>query len=420
MPDAVLAVAALLLGACWLLLALSFEAISRQLRRLDAVLAAEPSPAPAVLGDVPTVSVIVTARDEQATIAHTLRRLLAQSGIALEIVAVDDRSRDRTGALLDELAAEAAAAPLLRVIHNQALPAGWLGKCHACHIGSRAARGRWLLFLDADVELASDDVLARVVALAERHRLDHVSLIPDMRPMGAAQAALVALFGQLFALSGYLWEMDRDRPRGGAGIGAFNLVRRSAYDRIDGHRLLRCDTGDDFKLGALLKETGARQRLYLGLDLVRCPWQAGALNVVRGLDKNFFGAFAYSLSQLAAFTVGLLVVHLGPALLAAVGLARVSAGASPWLALTALPFALQFALLGAGYVVRGRPLGLPPLAFAFHPLAVLLLLAAAWNSAITILARGGVRWRDTFYPLAALKSGRVRSGDGRRWIARQA
>ncbi len=392
---------------------------SRQVRALPEALPPAPAAAP-----LPSLSVVVTARDEAAGIETTVTRLLAQRYPGLEVVVVDDRSTDGTSEILDRLAAgrgatsSGAAGPgaggrRLVVIHNRDLPDGWLGKCHACHLGAMRARGDWILFTDGDVTLVQDDLLARIVDHAGRLGLDHVAVLPDLRPMPALQTGLVAAFGQMFLLAARAFEMDRDRPRGGAGVGAFNLVRRSAYERIGGHGLLRMDLADDFKLGRLLKESGARQRIYLGLDRVRCAWHRGTTQVIVGLEKNLFGGFDFSVSQLLVWSAVVLLITFGPAAGGALTVTLARPAAPPWLP-AGLPVALQAGLHLAGYLTEGRRHGYEALAPALlHPLSVLLLIAAAWNSAVHTLAQGGVRWRDTFYSLADLRRGIVRSGAGR-------
>jgi Glycosyl transferase family 2 len=417
----------LLLGLEWVLFlgwaALTLLVLSASRRVRD--LAGRLGPRPAAAAPLPALSVVVTARDEADQIEATVRHLLRQRYPGLQIVVVDDRSTDGTGAILDRLAAEPAAGGRLRVIHNRELPGGWLGKCHACRLGAGAAAGAWILFTDGDVILVEEDLLARIVSLAERERLDHVAVLPDLRPMPPLQAGLVSAFGEMFMVAARAHEMDRDLPRGGAGVGAFNLVRRSAYDRIGGHDLLRMDLADDFKLGRLLKESGARQRLFNGAGFIRCPWHRGALNVVRGLSKNFFGGFNFSILELAAVTVALALASFGPLLLAAglfatgIFAAARSGGAATSPALLAaalLPVLLQALVIGVGYAREAWRFGYSPLLlWILHPLSVLLLLSAAWWSAILTLWQGGVRWRDTFYPLAALRRGIVPPGAGRRF-----
>src|SRR5437764_1298015 len=92
-------------------------------------------------------SVVIAARNEEARIEQTIRHLLAQRGVEAEFIVVNDRSTDRTGEILRRLADEDARVKVLRI---EALPEGWLGKCHACHTGASAATGDWILFTDAD------------------------------------------------------------------------------------------------------------------------------------------------------------------------------------------------------------------------------------------------------------------------------
>ena len=130
--------------------------------------------------DMPTLSIVVPACNEEDTIERGMNSLLALDYPHLEIIAVNDRSTDRTGAILDRLALSD---PRLRVLHVETLPAGWLGKNHAMHSGSQAAKGKWLLFTDADVVFAPD-ALRRTVAFAERECLDHLVLSPRCETHG--------------------------------------------------------------------------------------------------------------------------------------------------------------------------------------------------------------------------------------------
>jgi cellulose synthase/poly-beta-1,6-N-acetylglucosamine synthase-like glycosyltransferase len=173
----------------------------------------------------PPVSIVVAARDEARAIERAMRSLLALDYPGLELVAVDDRSADPTGAILDRLAAANAR---LKVLHVRELPAGWLGKNHALALGARDATGEILLFTDADVEFAPYS-LREAVAVLEDERLDHLALAPRLRLPGAWLAACVAYFGRQFYVFLRPWRA-RD-PRSGAhiGVGAFNLVRASAY-----------------------------------------------------------------------------------------------------------------------------------------------------------------------------------------------
>lgn len=421
----------------WLGLGWLYREGARQVRRLSEV----GSDLPAA-GRLPSLSIVITARDEAPAIEATVRRALAQAYPRLEVIAVDDRSTDGTGALLDRLAAEWAAAgesgtggiaadgaagdrtaggpprggavarTRFSVIHVLEIPSGWLGKCHACVVGARQAGGDLLLFLDADVTLERDDLLSRVAGWMERERIDHAAVFPDLRPVGLLQAGLLSAFEQAMLFASRAWEMDRDRPRGGAGVGAFNLMRRAAYERIGGHSLLRMEIADDYKMGMLLKESGARQRLLHGEGLVRCPWHRGTAATIRGLEKNLFAGVEYSVVAVLWQSALAILTYAGPPALA-LALGRTA----PWLW---LPLAAQVASLALVARGAGERLGHRwPLLMAMAPLSVTLLLAAVWNSTLTTLRHGGVRWRGTFYPLAELRRGAVRPGSGRRFLVRR-
>src|SRR5262245_4794641 len=155
-----------LLSMIWLLFGSLLRRASLQIATLGETLGLEDGARarpgdPLAAAPLPVLSVVVTARDEAEAIETTVRRLLAQRYDRLEVIVVDDRSTDGTGAILDHLQAKTGPGRLT-VIHNRQLPRGWIGKCHACHLGAQRARGDWILFMDGDVELVSEDLLARI------------------------------------------------------------------------------------------------------------------------------------------------------------------------------------------------------------------------------------------------------------------
>src|ERR1043166_6070784 len=152
-------------------------------------------------------SIVVAARAEEARIEQTIGRLLAQRGVELELIVVDDRSNDRTGEILRRLAREDARVQLKRV---DVLPEGWLGKCHACHIGAGAATGDWILFTDADCWLRPD-VIARALKAAEHEGADHVAIASGIAGGSSSLRAAHLMF--LISLANWLSGVNRDRPK---------------------------------------------------------------------------------------------------------------------------------------------------------------------------------------------------------------
>jgi glycosyltransferase involved in cell wall biosynthesis len=191
-------------------------------------------------------SVVVAARDEAARVEETVRRILAQQGVSIEAIVVDDRSADETEKILQRLAS---ADSRVRTVRVEALPEGWLGKCHACHVGASVATGEWILFTDADCWL-KPDVLARALCVAGSEGVDHVTLTPGVAAQTCgARAWHLAL---LTRLAGRIAGVNRDHSGAHLGLGAFNLVRAAAYADCGGYEALRLTVLDDVMLGLLL------------------------------------------------------------------------------------------------------------------------------------------------------------------------
>jgi cellulose synthase/poly-beta-1,6-N-acetylglucosamine synthase-like glycosyltransferase len=334
-------------------------------------------------------SVVIAARDEEARIEQTVCHLLAQRGVELELIVVDDRSADRTGEILRRLAMADRRVQVKRV---DVLPDGWLGKCHACHIGASAATGDWILFTDADCWL-KPDVIARALRVAGSEDADHVTLISGLAAGSAGLRASHLMF--LISVAGWLSGVNRDRPRSHLGIGAFNLVRATAYRQCGGYEALRLTVVDDVKLGLLLRRAGKRTRAFIGGADVECHWGTTAWSTVKLMEKNYFAALDY---RLALVLAGSAIVLLVSALL----LFGLISGTVAGLAAALSPLSL---ILPAG--ILAKRLGWPWTSAVFVPFMFPLFLYAVLNSTCVTLRQGGIRWRETFYPLEALRSGNV-------------
>lgn len=372
--------------AGWLL----FLAAGVRTRR--ALLPLPPVPADAPL---PSLSAVVPCRDEAGGVEEAIRSLLAQDVPGLEVIAVDDRSTDGTGALLDRLAAQD---PRLRVVHVTALPPGWLGKTHACAAGARRASGSWLLFTDGDVVFAPG-ALRRALAVAAWRGLGHLTAVPLLVAPGLLERAFVTAFAALASPFLRIWELPRAGTRAYAGIGAFNLVRRDAYEAAGGHARLALEVVDDVKLGLLLRRSGAPQAVAESGGLVQVRWHHGFRATALGLVKNAFAALEYRVgSALAAALAGLAgaLLPIGLALAAPSAAARALAAAA---LLVSIAHHLPWARRGRGSGIEALLL---PVCGVVLAGVVLASAAAAWR-------RGAVIWRGTRYPLAALRAGCLRA-----------
>ncbi len=208
-------------------------------RQIGSLAATEP-----LVGDsLPKVSIIVAGRNEEQQVEGALRSLLLQDYTPLEIIAVNDRSTDATGEIMDRLAADE---PRLRVIHVEELPAGWLGKNHALNIAAQQARGEFLLFTDADVVM-HPTVVRRAVRHANENNVDHLAILPQITMPNWFLESFVVTFAVYFLSFLKPWKAKDPKSRYFVGIGAFNLLRADVYRAIGTHRAIamRPDDGWD-------------------------------------------------------------------------------------------------------------------------------------------------------------------------------
>jgi glycosyltransferase involved in cell wall biosynthesis len=338
------------------------------------------------------LSVIVPACNEEAAIGACLRSLLASTGVVLEILAVDDRSTDATGRIMDEVADEASAGGHgMRVIRVQELPGGWMGKTHAMALAAAQASGDWLLFTDGDM-LFAPEALARALGFAEREHADHLILYPTLLFEGFGERMMLSLLHALSIWGMRPWKVgDPKARRDFIGIGAFNMIRRTVYDAVGGWGALRLEVLDDLRMGFTVKRAGFRQRAVFGRDLIRIRWAEGALGLVTNMTKNLFALFRFRLLPASVACGALFLLCLLPFVCLLLG----SAGLAPCI-LMLLALALLYG--------RFHRLGLPNAGYALtFPLGAALFLFALVRSIVTTLRQQGVRWRGTFYSVAEVR-----------------
>lgn len=335
-------------------------------------------------------SVVVAARDEEARIGETVRRLLDQRDVELELIVVNDRSSDRTGEILEGWAKADAR---VKVVNISILPEGWLGKCHACHVGAGAARGEWILFTDADC-WSQPDVLWRALRVAARDQADHVTLTTSPAAAGPGLRAGSLLFH--LSIANWISGVNRDLPKAHLGIGGFNLVRADAYRQCGGYEALRLTVLDDVKLGLLVRRAGKRTRAFLGADDVEAHWGSGLWSAVPIMEKNYFAALEFNL-PLALALMSFLLLLMGVVVLG------VAWGTASGMAAALSPFSL--AVPGA---ILARRMGSSTWIALGLPLVVPVFFCALLNSTFQTVRNGGIRWRETFYPVKALRAGGVR------------
>jgi glycosyltransferase involved in cell wall biosynthesis len=370
----------------------------------------------------PRVSIIVPARNEEETIEQALKTLLALDYDNYEVIAVNDRSTDRTGEIMDRVARELQLSQVadetvladsgtqsrrlvaqeatnvrhgLRVIHHVDLPAGWLGKTHAMWTAANAASGEWLLFTDADV-LFKPDSVRRALAYAEAEPADHVVLFPRMIMKRPGEYMMIAFFQTMFMFGHRPWKVADPSTDDHIGVGAFNLVRRRVYDSVGTYRALRMEVLDDMKLGKVVKKAGFAQRNVFGGDLISIRWAHGAFGIVNNLTKNFFAVLSFQSWRTLLSAFGLAFLNFGPFL-------------GIWLAhgWERIPYAIALASLFLIYIGISWRSAVPPYYFFLHPVSTAMFIYTLLRSMFFTLWNDGIVWRGTKYPLEELRRGMV-------------
>jgi cellulose synthase/poly-beta-1,6-N-acetylglucosamine synthase-like glycosyltransferase len=365
------------------------------------------------------VSIIVPARNEEESIEQALHTLLTLDYDNYEVIAVNDRSTDRTGEIMERVAGSLQSRKLqrqnppvspengetsvghplvtsrLRVVHHRELPAGWLGKTHAMWTATNLATGEWLLFTDADV-MFKPESLRRALAYAEAEKADHVVVFPRMIMKQPGEYMMIAFFQTMFMFGHRPWKVADPKARDHMGVGAFNLVRRSVYDAVGTYERLRMEVVDDMKLGKVVKNAGFAQRNVFGADLISVRWAKGAMGVVDNLTKNFFAVLSFQWWRTLLSALALAFINLGPFL----GL---------WLAhgWERVPYAMALGSMFLIYVGMSWRSGVPPYYFLLHPVSTVLFIYTLLRSMALTLWNGGIVWRGTKYRLEELRKGMV-------------
>ena len=337
-------------------------------------------------GTRPATSVLVPARDEEATLDALLTSVVSQLGPQDEVIVCDDGSRDRTPEIVAEHRARDAR---VRLIRGRALPAGWVGKPHACHQLAQAATGDLLVFIDADVALTSD-ATARISGVLRRHDAQVATLFPHQLAPTAGEQIVLPLLPLTFAAWFPLVAIHRHPdPRLMAVSGQIVAFHRETYEDIGGHASIRREIVDDQAICARAKDHGHRVVFATAHRTASCRMYDGFADLWSGFSKNLYEGLGESLPALVGVFALYGLCFLWPFVRLPAELALTGQASAAALLGVGLNLLIRVAI-GLRLRQRWWPILL-------HPFAVATLLAIAINS-MRWSRRGDVRWRGRSYP----------------------
>ena len=377
---------AAIIAASWLLALLRTLINLRAVPRLGAHDAASSSQ---------RLSVVIPARNEGRVIGRTVRALLAQTYANFEVIVVNDRSTDDTGAVLKAIDDER-----LIVIDGHEPPPGWLGKPWALAQGSARARGTLLLFVDADVIYRDPTALASTVAHFESSGTAMLALLPNFELETIGERIAMPQLAMTIFCFFPLWLANRTAIAIiGIGGGPGNLIRRDVYESLGGHTALKDAVIDDVGLARLVRRSGRPTRIARADALITLRMYEGTREIVHGFTKNAFAAF--SRSYLVAFTavVLMLLFNVMP-FVVALGVFHNGISTLEWLSIAAVLFItltrlVLFVALRYGIVN----------ALLFHlPMTAVwtwIVLRSIWRTGV----RRQMEWRGRTYDAAQTKFG---------------
>ncbi len=266
----------------------------------------------------PPVSVLIAAKDEEENIKTAIRTMLTQDYPNFEVIAINDRSDDRTGEILESLRAEQSDGQL-KVIHVDELREGWFGKNNAMRVGIKHARGQWLCFGDADCQQTSNKTLSMVLRHATEQDLDFLSVLPFLETHSLWERIIQPVCGAVMMFWFHPKKVNNPDHSAAYANGAFMLVRRDCYEGIGGHEAVRTEVNEDMHMARRAKEQGYRLEVIPSENLYRVRMYSKLADIWRGWSRIFYGCFG-SFRRLRLSMMTLVVTNVFPYLSALIAL----------------------------------------------------------------------------------------------------
>ncbi|WP_426585723.1 glycosyltransferase [Mucilaginibacter sp. R-33] len=339
-----------------------------------------------VMDNPPPLAIIIAVRNEEEDLEKALQSVCHINYPKHRLIVVNDRSTDRTADILKDFSLRY---PKLQVTTIDTLPDGWLGKNNALYQGYLSSTEEWMLFADADI-VFHPDAINQAVGYAVKHEVDHLTMLPELISRSSILNSVFATLSIMLMIAMKPWEAKNPKSKASSGIGAFNLVRRTAYEKIGTHVRIKLRPDDDLQLGQLIKKEGLRQDVLAGKGYVCLEWYRNLGELGRGVQKNSFAMAKYSITQAIVNVLNmLLTVALPMPLMFIFGTPVIRTMASVMLIVHIIYMEL-----------------VPPNKWWYAFMIPFSGFFLAWyflKASIITVVQGGIYWRDSFYSLDMLK-----------------
>ncbi|MCZ6698117.1 MAG: glycosyltransferase family 2 protein, partial [Planctomycetota bacterium] len=346
-------------------------------------------------GRLPSITWLVAAKDEESNIESCLQSLTSQDYPDLQIIAINDRSEDETGRIIDRLAGDD---DRLTAVHVDRLRQGWFGKNNAMREGVERAGGEWFCFTDADCVQTSKRSLTVAMQYALEHELDFLSVLPTFEARTFWERVIQPACGGIMMIWFNPMKVNDPRRSNAYANGAFMLMRRSCYDAIGGHEPVKTEVNEDMHMARRAKQAGQRLVVVSNEDLYRVRMYASLAEIWSGWSRIFYGCFE-SYRRLILSSLAVLVFTLVPwlSLIALVGIESVGAAmavAGAWLpAVAAVACLAQMSVMARFYALSR----IHPLYAALYPIGAIIGLGTLVNAMRRLHGRKTTTWRGTTY-----------------------
>jgi chlorobactene glucosyltransferase len=338
--------------------------------------------------DAPLVSILVPARnEEQRVLEPCIRSILAQDYGNFEVIAVNDRSTDNTGAILETLAEQDAR---LDVIQGRELLPGWLGKPYAMHQALDHARGEWILATDADM-IFEPAALRIAMARVLESDGDALTLIPRFETGSFWERVMIPTWEWVFLMFAVFYRINDPKSDRAAAIGGFFLMRRTVLDQVGGYRALKDEVMEDVRLAERIKRSGARMMIDRAPELIRTRMYRTFGEMWECSTKNWFSGVNFSFPLALFCVVSMYLVAVVPAVIALVSV--IATASSTDLSSLLIPAVLSWLLQVLVMAVFSRRAGVSPVYALTAPLGLAVIYAMLFDSGVRITTGRGVTWK---------------------------